>query len=174
MVNNYFKKWLIWNGGGGAAAIIVIGAMLLLIGNDISNRTADIALQRQNLSSRLQALDSLISLRTGAVRAKDLLPKLQGSLPSKDQLIGFSKFLETIAKANNLNFNFSFLDEIVSTENTPSTNNFAMTLSGSYADFLRFLKTAEDSQYFMGFNSFEVVAKGPVFEVVIKGKVFAQ
>lgn len=174
MINNYFKNWLIWNVGGGAAAIFAIGALLLLIGYDISRRTADIELQRQDLTARFTAIDSLISLRAGSDRAKDLLPKLQNSLPSKDQLIGFSRFLESIARADKLGFNFSFLDEIPSSENTPSTNNFMMTLSGSYADFLNFLKTAEASQYFMGFNTFEIVSKGPVFEIVIKGKVFAQ
>ena len=174
MNNNYFKNWLLWNVGGGAAALAVLGIILLLIGADISRRAADIEVQRQSLSGRLQTLSSLVSLRSGSERAKDLLPKLQNSLPSKDQLIGFSKFLESIARTNQLSFNFSFLDEITSAENTPSANNFSMTLSGSYADFLRFLKAIEASQYYMGFNSFEVVSKGKGYEAVIRGKVFSQ
>lgn len=174
MASNYFKKWLIWNLGGGAAALFVLGPMILMIGNDISGRAADIESQRQILASRFQAIDSLISLRAGSARAADLLPKLQNSIPSKDQLIGFSRFLESIARTNKLNFNFSFLDEIPAAENAPSTNNFMMTLSGSYPDFLGFLKEAEASQYFISFNSFEVVSKGPVFETVIKGNIFGQ
>lgn len=174
MINNYFKNWLIWNVGGGAAAIAVIGVILLLLGSDISSRAMEIESQRQNLESRLQAIDSLISLREGSVRSKDLLPKLQNSLPSQDQLIGFSKFMEAMAQTNSLSFNFAFLDEIAGTDSVPSTNNFILTLSGPYADFLKFLQSVEASQYYISFTSFEVVAKGPVFEVVAKGKVFAQ
>lgn len=174
MNNNYLKNWLIWNVGGGAAALAVLGIALFLISSDISRRAADIELQRRSLASRMQTLNSLVSLRSGSDRAKDLLPKLQNSLPSKDQLLGFSKILESMAKANQLGFNFSFLDEIVSIDNAPSANNFSMTLTGSYADFLRFLKSAETSQYYMGFNSFEIAAKGKGFEMVIRGKVFSQ
>lgn len=174
MDNNYFKNWLIWNIGGSAAAIAVLGIMLLLIGNDIFGRAADIEMQRKSLTDRMQILNSLISLRSGSERAKDLLPKLQNSLPSKDQLLGFSKILDRMAKANQLNFNFSFLDEIVSMNNTPSINNFSMTLSGSYADFLRFLKATEASQYYMVFNTFEITSKGKEFEMIIRGKVFSQ
>lgn len=173
-MSNYFKKWLIWNLGGGAAAFFALILLLLLIGNDISSRAGDIEVQRQALATRFQAIDSLISLRAGSARAADLLPRLQNAIPSKDQLIGFSRFLESIAKTNKLNFNFSFQDEIAATENTPSTNNFVMTVSGTYENFLGFLKEAEASQYFIGFNSFEVVAKGSVFETVIKGRVFGQ
>lgn len=174
MDNNYFKKWLIWNLGGGAVVIFVTLAVLLLVGSDIFARASNIELQRKNLAARFMAIDSLIALRAGSVRAEDLLPRMQNSLPSKDQLIGFSRFLESIARTNKLNFNFSFLDEIAGSETAPSTNNFMMTLSGSYTDFLNFLKEAEASQYFIGFNSFEIVSKGPVFETVIKGKIFAQ
>lgn len=174
MDNNYFKKWIIWNVGGGVAALFVLGVMILLIGRDISSRASLIEVQRQNLAGRMQTLNSLVALRAGADRAKDLLPKLQNSLPSKDQLLGFSKIMESMARANQLNFNFSFLDEIVSMDNAPSVNNFSMTLSGAYADFLKFMKAIEGSQYYLGFNSIEVSSKGREFEMVVRGKVFYQ
>ncbi len=174
MQSKDFKQWIIWNAGGGAAVLAVLFILILSVGGDMSSRAGKIRMQRQDLEVRLQSFNSLISLRAGADRAGRLLPQLQNSLPSKDQLISFSKYLETQAKQNNLTFLFSFDSETPSTDSVPGINGFSMTLNGAYADYVRFLKSVEGGKYFINFGSMDISEKGNRFEILIKGKVFSR
>lgn len=174
MQSKDFKQWLIWNAGGGAAVLAVLFILILLIGGDISSRAGKIRAQRLDLEARLQSFNSLVSLRAGADRAGRLLPRLQDSLPSKDQLIGFSKYLEGQAKQNNLAPAFSFDSETPSAGAIPGINGFSLTLNGAYADYVRFLKAVESGKYFINFASMDISEKGNKFEILIKGKVFSQ
>ena len=174
MQSKDFRQWVIWNAGGGAAVLAVLLLLVLLVGRDISSRSGKIRIQRQDLEIRLQSLNSLIALRAGSDRAARLLPKLQGALPSKDQLIYFSKYLETQAKKNNLVPSFLFESEVAGTESVPGMNSFSLTLTGKYADYLRFLKSLEDSDYYINFSSIDIAEKESAFEILVKGKVFSQ
>ncbi|MBU6141965.1 type 4a pilus biogenesis protein PilO [Patescibacteria group bacterium] len=169
-----FKKWILKNAGIGAAVLAVLLVVLFVLGGDISGRVASIQEKRQTLIDRVEALNSLADLRTGSEKANALLPKLQESLPTTDQLIGFSDYLQTTAQQNNLTFAFSFTDEIPGNDTTPSTNDFIVTLTGQYTDFLAFLKEIEASKYFIGVTSVDVTARQSGYDMLLKGKVFAQ
>ncbi|GEM_PF-3005778 len=174
MQSKELKQWLIWNAGGGAAILAVLFFSVLLVGGDIGSRAQKIRSGALDLETRVQSLNSLISLRAGADRASRLLPQLQNSLPLKDQLIGFSKYIETQAKKNNLTSSFTFESEEEARETVPGINSFSLTLAGSYNDYVRFLKSLEDSSYFVNFGSMDVSEKENRFEILIKGKVFSQ
>ena len=176
MQNNDFKQWLIWNAGGGAAVVGLLVFFLLLIGSDISSRSAGIGEDRHDIKARVQALNSLVTLKTEAERADRLLPQLQNALPAKqsDRLLEFSKFLESIAKANQLsNFGFAFENEVSSTETTPGINNFIVTLAGQHSNLLKFLKSIENGSYFVSFANLDLTAKEGRFDMMLKGKVFS-
>jgi len=170
-----FRKWLIRNLiiGGSAIAMLVIA--LLLVGNDIFQRVGNIQTSRQELSIRLKSFNSLVALRANAGEAEKITGTLQSALPTKDQLVGFSKVLEGYAKNNNLGFGFSFESETKATEKFPSTNMFTLTSSGPYGQFIRFLRALEEGVYFVGFDSFDLNKRpGGDFEILMKGKVYSQ
>ncbi len=169
-----FKQAIIRSLAVAFALIAALSLLLLLIGNDISARVKNIQSNRQELSFRLQSLESLASLRSGSERASKILETIQNFLPPRDQLVGFSKVLENFAKNNQLGFGFQFESERQSTETVPGINNFILTSSGGYSNFLRFLKAAEDSKYFIGFNSLDILKKDKDFQMLIKGSVFSQ
>lgn len=176
MRNKDFKQWLIWNAGGGGAAVGLLIIFLLLVGSDISSRAAGIGKNRENIKLRIQALNSLATLKTEAERADRLLPQLQNALPAKqsDRLLGFSKFLESGAKANQLsNFGFAFENEVSSTETTPGINNFILTLSGQHSNLLKFLKSVESGSYFVGFMNLDLASREGKFDMTLKGRVFS-
>ena len=173
-MSNDFQKWLIWNVGGSTAAIAVLVILLLLLGSDISKRASAIRNERQGSAFRLQAVESLVLLRSGAGQAEKQKIILEDSLPDKDQLVGFSKQLESIAKNHQLGFGFSFESETAGSETAPGTNNFTMTLGGAYQNFLRFLKAVEDSKYFVAFDFFDINLKDKEYQIIIKGRVFSQ
>ena len=95
-------------------------------------------------------------------------------MPLKDQLIGFSKTLESIAKNNKLGFGFAFEVEQPATEVLPGVNYFNLTGSGSYTDFIRFFRAIEDGRYFASFESLNLISKGKDFELAGRGKVFSR
>lgn len=169
-----FRQWLTRNIGGTILGLLIITAFIFFLAKDISNRTETIKERRRELTSRLQAFGSLALLRSDAERAGKLFVELQNSLPQKDQLIGFSKALEGFAKNNQLDFGFFFEAEAVSTDVLPGRNEFKVTSSGSYANFIRFLKKIEESQYFVNFNLFDLAQKGKEFDILMRGGVFSQ
>ena len=169
-----FKKWLIWNAGSGAVILVGLFILILFIGADMNSRSGKIKIQRQDLETRLQSLNSLISLRAGAEKARRFSAQIQNSLPPKDQLIGFSKYLDTQAKKNNLTSIFSFESEVPATDSIPGINSFSLTLAGSYIDYVKFLKSLEGSDYFVNFGSMDISEKGNKFEILLKGRVFSQ
>ena len=174
MQSKDFKQWLIWNAGGGAAVLAVLFILILSIGGDLSSRAGKIKMQQQDLEARLQSFNSLISLRAGADRAARLLPQLQNYLPSRDQLISFSKYLESQAKQNNLTSAFVFEAETPAVNSVPGINSFSLILKGTYVDYVRFLKSLDAGKYYINFGSMDISEKENRFEILIKGKVFSQ
>lgn len=174
MQSKDFKDWLMWNAGGGAAILAVLLLAVFLVGSDLNSRSEKIDLRRADLEARLQSLNSLIALRAGSDRAGRLLPKLQEALPSRDQLINFSKFIETQARQNRLEWVFVFESETPATKTVPGINEFSLSMSGTYADFVRFLKALESSAYYVNISTLDIAEKEKNFEILMKGKVFSQ
>src|SRR3989338_1685553 len=122
-----FQEWL-WKSLGVSILIMaLLLALAFLVSWDIKNRSQKIQNQRSQLTSRLQALDSLVALKADVRQADALMKKLEQSLPPKDQLIGFSKYLESLAKNNKLGFGFTFDSEEPAKELAPGINNFTLT-----------------------------------------------
>lgn len=169
-----FKNWFLKQISISLTVILLLAALLLLIGRDISLKTANIKQQRQDFSLRSQALNSLAFLRSEAERSKNILKAIQDLLPQSDQLINFPKSLEGLAKNNQLSFGFSFNSETPAEENKPAINAFTLNLSGQYNNFLNFLKAVERSQYFVAFDFLDLNKKGADFEIIMKGRVFSQ
>ena len=169
-----FKNWLFKSLAVSGISILILVILVLVLGSDLAKRAEKIKNRRLDLAVRLQTLGSLAALRIDSQKAEKLLINLQETLPSKDQLIGFSKTLESIAKNNKLGFGFSFGPEQAGTESSPGTNYFNLTGSGSYGNFINFFKSIERGRYFVGFDSVDLITKGKDFELVAGGKVFSQ
>ncbi|OGY63934.1 MAG: hypothetical protein A3I89_00550 [Candidatus Harrisonbacteria bacterium RIFCSPLOWO2_02_FULL_41_11] len=171
-----FRHWLLKNLGVSAVVFLALAGFIILSGRDISGKAAIIQVRRQEVAQRLKALESLALLRADAKQAEKLLEKLHSALPAKDQLIKFSKNLESFAKKNGLGFGFAFESETKSTETMPGANNFVVTVSGNYENFTKFLKLIEQSDYFVNFESFNLLSEGDKkgYAATLRGKVFSQ
>jgi len=169
-----FKNWLTKNIGITAGISLALLILIFFLGNDISKRATEIKEKRTDLATRLYSIESLTSLQTDSEKATRLQSTIETSLPAKDQLINFSKALENFTKANKMDFGFAFESEIAGAENTPGINNFTLTTAGNYPNFLKFLNYAENSKYFVGFNSFNLEKAADKYKILIKGKVFSQ
>jgi len=169
-----FRRWLLRNIGVSVSVVLVFAILIILLANDISHRADTIVQQRQDLVRRSEAFNYLATLRFDSEKAKELSGKLRNSIPTRDQLINFSKNFEGLAKNNRLDLGLFFESEIPSTDLVPGINNFKITSRGSYSDFLSFLRSVEASQYFVNFTSLDLTQKGKEFEIAMRGKVFSQ
>ncbi|MBI3046323.1 MAG: hypothetical protein HYY86_02170 [Candidatus Harrisonbacteria bacterium] len=169
-----FRQWLLKNGGIALAVILFLAILLLLLGRDISSRTAMIGKQRQDLLLRSQAINSLALLRSEGEKSENIFKAVKDFLPTSDQLISFPNTLENLAKNNQLGFGFAFNAEVPASESEPGVNTFTLTSSGAYNNFLNFLKAVEKGKYYAGFDFIELNKKDKDFQILMKGKVFSQ
>ena len=170
-----FRNWLLRYVGLYVGISLALGVLIVFLGRDIGIRAAQIASQRQDLSLRLQAFESLATLRSGEDRAKEFSAALEASLPEKDDLIAFPKALEGFARNNQLGFDpVEFESEEPSAEGLPGSNNFVMRTNGSYTNFIRFLRNIEESTYFVGFSVIDLSQRNGGYEMRMSGKVFSR
>ena len=174
MRSDDFKSRLIKSSALFLGIAMAVAILIFLIGSDISSRAASINRQRQELSVRSRSLDVVAALRAEANKSDKILNYLETILPTRDQLISFSKTLERFAKNNQLGFGFAFTSETAASEKEPGSNSFLVTSRGIYPNFFSFLKSIENSNYFVNFNYFDLNKKDKDFEILMKGKVFSQ
>lgn len=131
-----------------------------------------ISSQYSTLTTRSNSLLSLATLRGEFVKANPYFSFLENILPPRDQLLSFSKELESIARKNNLEFSFSFGEEKLSSGKEPGQISFRLIVGGNYEDISDFLGGIETSRYFIDPTSVDLVKKGSGFSATINGKVF--
>lgn len=128
--------------------------------------------QYSALVTRSNSLLSLATLRGEFAKANPYFSFLENVLPPRDQLLSFENELESIARKNNVEFNFNFGEEKESSGKDPGRVSFRATVAGSYENILNFLKGIESSKYFIDSSSIDLVKKGSIFSATVNGKVF--
>jgi len=106
--------------------------------------------------------------RSGLDEAKDELAKINSSFVPVDQPIGFINQIESLAqKTNNvLTINLMSLGGTENGKNKDSGKNkknelsFQMATTGSFANFMHFLKYLENMEYYVRIDSFNISATG--------------
>ena len=167
-----YKTSLLVNLAVGLGGVIILAPLIIFIGFDISGRAEKIQEQKRELISRTRTVDFLARLKSDSEKAADYSSFLTNVLPARDQLIGFSKDLEALAKKNQVDSGFSFGAETASTETEPGATRFILTASPTYNNFVKLLKTVEASQYFVGFEAINLERKGKDYKSVSNGRVF--
>lgn len=157
------------------SALVVLFLLTLWLGSDISARSASVLSGRKDLVQKSEALRSLAALKLDSERAKTYSSVLQNILPMRDQLIGFPKDLEGIARKNKVDFGFSFGTENPSKDSQPGSLGFAITLGGKYADILSFIREVESSRYIIEWMELDIaVSSGDSFKGSASGRVFSR
>ena len=170
-MNKFYKNllkhnWLYLSG------ILLSVILLFLLKINMESSVKKISEQYSALTARSNSLLSLATLRGEFIKANPYFSLLENILPPRDQLLSFSKELENIARKNNLEFNFNFGEEKVSSGSDPGQISFRAIVNGGYEGISEFLKGIESSRYFIDPSSVDLVKRGSVFSATINGKVF--
>jgi Tfp pilus assembly protein PilO len=172
-MNNFYKNLLKHNVFY-LAGIAVLAVLLFFVYSNIQDSVSKIKIERNALASKSGALSSLASLQEDFEKAKPYLTLLENILPPRDQLLVFSNELSGIAKQNGLDFGFTYGEEKASTDTTPGSLNFKISVNGSYNGIAGFLRALETERYFIDIASVDESVKGDGFSAIINGKVFVR
>jgi len=146
MITPYYKRMILQLGIAFGAIFLLLTSIIIL--NMKANRqVASIIDQKKQIALRNRTIELLAGGNSDLKRAEPLLANLQGVLPQKDQLIGFSRELKNIAKEMNLEIGFSFGSEQASTEKEPGSVNFSLSVTGAYNAVNAFLEKLETHPY---------------------------
>lgn len=170
-MNNFYKSlfkhnWLYISG------IVILAALIFFLKFNMESSAKKINGQYDILATRSSSLLSLATLRGEFTKANPYFSFLENILPPRDQLLSFSKELEGIARKNNLEFNFNFGEEKLSSGKDPGQISFRAIVNGSYDGIYQFLKGMESSRYFIDPSNVDLSKKGETFSATINGKVF--
>ncbi len=169
-----FRKELFLQLGIVSGVVLLLGGAILWLGSNISNRVMDLRNGREVMYSRKVAIESLKLLRSDQEKAGMYQSIVENALPSKDQLIVFSKDLETLARSKHLGFGFTFGTEAPATPKDPGRTQFKITFSGAYVDIVDFLAAAKKNRYLVRFSDLDLTQRGPTFEGSMNGIVFSR
>ncbi len=154
------------------SGIFILAILLFLLKINMESSAKKIGEQYSALTTRSNSLLSLANLRGEFIKANPYFSFLENILPPRDQLLSFSKELEGIARKNNLEFNFTFGEEKLSTGKDPGQISFRVIVNGSYDSISEFLDGIETSRYFIDPSNIDLAKKGSGFSATINGKVF--
>jgi Tfp pilus assembly protein PilO len=154
------------------SGILVLAGLLFFLRVDIKNTVLEIDQKSSDLAMRSTSLSSAAELKADFKEASLHFSLLENILPSRDNLLLFSKELEDLAANNNLEFGLTFGAETLAKEREPGNLCFRMVLTGGYDDFVNFLKDMERGRYFVDFNNIDITKNDEIFSGIIQGMVF--
>ena len=176
VMTDTFKKQLGIQLGIGLGVLVLAVLITQLVVGDLAGNSTKIQNQKTELALRIQATDQLASLKSDFEKAQPLFQFLNSVLPPKDSLINFGQDLISLGRVDRLELNFSFGGETAASDQTPGFINFAISGTGAYGNFQKFLADLEKSRYFIKFNSLDLTRQqsGDNYGILAEGQVFYQ
>lgn len=174
-MESFTKRFYLYDIGIPALILATLFALALLLRFDIARRAAAIQELRSTLASRARGVETLAALRRSAERARIYASVLGNILPTRDQLIGFPKEFELIAKKFDVRLSAAFGGETAATATEPGAIEFSFSVRGTYANIVAFITAAETSRYILSWSAFEFLKeKGDIYTATISGRVFTR
>lgn len=154
-----FKKSLLIN-------IVFILLVLFLsiffinyFGNLIAVQTDEIIKNRQNIALYTESLLNLAQLKEAVPQVEMYQQKLNLLLPSKDNLIDLSRWINNVAKSTGVAVNFSFVGGGVdATDEEVGYENFSISVIGPLSNIEKFLYNIEkiSPNFILAINDFSI------------------
>lgn len=136
-------------------------AGLAFLGSKIIAEKDNIVQYRTTLASQIDIVSVLAKLKHNAAVADGYQASLIRLLPTQDQLIGFSPWINEIAKETQVLAAASFDTGGITPGGTVGVMNFSMTVGGSMDHIAAFLRGMEERPGFIAkISSFRLVNDG--------------
>jgi Tfp pilus assembly protein PilO len=155
-------------------AVVILVAITTWVGFDLYQLALTVQQERQERAERVAAAHALATLQSDALRAQAYRSTLENILPTKDTLIQFPKEIVALGKEGGEDVGVTFRTETASTEKTPGSIQFAMTVDGSYDEIAAFISRVERSRYIVAWDTIDVSEQKGRYRATIDGRVFSR
>lgn len=145
-ITPYYKR-LIVQLAVALGAIFLLLTSIIILNMRANGQVRSITDQKKQIALRNRTIELLAGGNSDLKRAEPLLAQLQNVLPKKDELIGFSREIKSLAKEMNLEIGFSFGSEQAGSDQDPGSVNFSLSVTGTYAAVTSFLERLEMHPY---------------------------
>lgn len=178
--NNAFLKQVVIKSGILAAILVVFIVGVLILNKSISSNSVKIKTLREDIQKLTWTSEALSSLVRDYQLLNPHLEAIRNLIPDRDRVINFNQRLSELAQSNQLEFNFVFQEEGIQPQATSVP--FALTLTGTLANFISFIEGLKTLPYFVDLDSFDLIGSpsqniasgGQVITFSVKGKVFME
>ncbi|MEX2053971.1 MAG: hypothetical protein WD883_00245 [Candidatus Colwellbacteria bacterium] len=132
--------------------------IITFLGRQIGDKADRIREQRAVIEGRISSISRLAELTASAKEAQPALLELQSLLPKRDELVGFPRYVDSLAGKHSLISRFEFRgEEKAPTEDQAGTSSFYLSIDGTYRNILSFIDEFEEGQFIVKIDSFDVV-----------------
>lgn len=164
------KKQLVLTIGLGILIIFILGAFLFFLKNDISKKTEKIKEIKQEIILRSKIINSLSIMRGDINLIQPYISGIDNFLFTKDQLINFSKELDSMAAQEKINIASNFSEGSGAGE--LKWIGLTSAAEGNFNNLVNFLKLIENSRYSVKLDNIDLSEKDNIFKTIFNGKVF--
>lgn len=177
MKNTFSKRaWI--------SLLIILGSIIIASGafyyfsNDLATQTDKIVTERQAVSGKNNALDSLAALKNDEPKAEGYAAAMSNLMPDQYGIVNFKQWLNTIAKKYGIDVSFAFTGNgtpsTQSTPSTPGTIDFSLTLTGSVASTTQYLNDIESQSpgFLFTLKSFDYTTDSSGAKMNAQGTLF--
>lgn len=130
---------------------------------------------RNQINANSMAIGSLAALQADAEKAKNYLPQISGYLITEDQLINFSRDINSIGQQNSMSINVSYGQQTPPTDTTPRSTAVTLTSvsKAKLENLINFLSLVENSYYFIRLNNLDINQDADQLNANLVGQVFS-
>lgn len=155
--------------------IIIFAVAAFVLKSDIESRGAELVRVKGEVDMGSIAISSLAALQTDSEKAKNYASQMTGYLINENQLLNFSKDMNSIGQQNGMGFNVSYGQQVQLSGTNPRSTAITLTSvsRAKLENFSNFLKLIENSYYFVRLNAFDVNQEAGQLNVNLTGQVFS-
>ncbi|RJQ29869.1 hypothetical protein C4571_00405 [Candidatus Parcubacteria bacterium] len=156
-------------------SFVVFGVGVWWYGTSLEKVTKEILVDRLLLKKRTEAIGVLAQFKSEAPVAGAYQKAMDAILPAEDQLLDFPRWIESIARARNLEAGFSFQGGAVpAQEDSAGYIGFTMSVNGSLSDIFGFVKDLElqTPRFLSSIDGFDLHGADAQYQFSSRGRVF--
>lgn len=157
-------------------ALVLTGFGMYALAGRLGDESDRIAKDRKLVSERSAVIEVLNDLKNIAPETDPYQRALDALLPDEEQLLGFPKYLDGLARVFRLSLTFGFRVSQNSGSSAGGSVPFDASIVGSIDDIEGFLRNIEtgSTRFLMAVDGFSLGGEGSSYKVSFSGRVFVK
>ncbi|MFH1246611.1 MAG: hypothetical protein V1489_02445 [Candidatus Liptonbacteria bacterium] len=158
-------------------SLVLFAAAFLFVSGRMDANVSRIESAQGAIQEHSAALESFAALKRDVPVAEKYQTQLTQLLPQPEELLGFNRSIDQVARVYGVSFRASFQGGIAESGNgLPGSYGIGIEADGSYDNLRKFVSDLESktSRYLMRFDSIKFSARESGYHIALQGKVFSK